>query len=196
MIEQLGLDEMWTEQREREQREQELDKERERAHREKMARLEMEKASVGGRKPELGFELNRASAFMLVFDESVVDVFLEMVKKVAVECEWPEEKWPLSVLTGKAQRAVAALDDRVGLEYDALRKAVLEAYGSVPRAYRRQFRQLRRQQGDSYLDLWQSQAVVFDQWIKAWQDFDYQKLKDLVLLEHVKQGFPRRLKFI
>lgn len=74
-----------------------------------------------------------------------------------MECEWSEEKWPLlvqSVLTGKVQRAVAALDNRVGLEYDTLRKAVLEAYGSIPEAYRRQFRQLRRQQGDSYLDLW------------------------------------------
>lgn len=80
-----------------------------------------------------------------------------MFEKVAMECEWSEEKWPLlvqSVLTGKVQRAVAALDNRVGLEYDTLRKAVLEAYGSIPEAYRRQFRQLRRQQGDSYLDLW------------------------------------------
>lgn len=62
-----------------------------------------------------------------------------MIEKVAMESEWPEEKWPLlvqSVLTGKAQRAVAALDSRVGLEYESLRKAALEAYDRVPEAYR------------------------------------------------------------
>lgn len=58
-----------------------------------------------------------------------------------------------SVLTGNAQRAEAALDTRVGLVYDALRKAVLETYGTIPEEYRRQFRDLRQQQGGSSLDL-------------------------------------------
>lgn len=60
-----------------------------------------------------------------------------MFEKVAKESGLPEEKWPLlvqSVLRGKAQRAVAALDCRVGLEYDALRKAVWQAHCSVPEA--------------------------------------------------------------
>lgn len=61
-----------------------------------------------------------------------------MFEKVATESEWSMEKWPLlvqSVLTGKVQRAAVALDSRVGLVYDALRKAVLETYGNVPEAY-------------------------------------------------------------
>ncbi len=69
-----------------------------------------------------------------------------MFEKVTVESEWPEGKWPLlvqRVFTGKAQRAVAAFDSPVGLKYDALRKTVLEAYGSVPEVYRQQFRDLR-----------------------------------------------------
>ncbi len=42
---------------------------------------------------------------MLSFDEKAVDIFFEMFEKVAIESEWPEEKWPLlvqNVLTGKA----------------------------------------------------------------------------------------------
>lgn len=83
LIVELGLEELWTEQREREQREREMaDKnerqlrefqEKERAHREKMVRLEVEETSAGGRKPELGFDLNRAHVFMPVFEESPVD---------------------------------------------------------------------------------------------------------------------------
>lgn len=119
--------------------------EKERAHLDKMARLELEKVAVANRKNEPGFDLNRACAYMPVFEENAVDVFFEMFEKVALECAWPEEKCSLlvqSVLIGKAQRAVAALD--VWVWSIALRKAVLEAYGSVPEAYRRQFRELRR----------------------------------------------------
>lgn len=154
LIKVLGLEEMWSEQdrekdialqrqerelkrwdkeKEKERELQRLDEEKERA------RLEVEKAAVMGRKAEQTFDINRARSFMPLFDERAVDVFFEMIEKVAMESEWPEEKWPLlvqSVLTGKAQRAVAALDSRVGLEYESLRKAVLEAYGRVPEAYR------------------------------------------------------------
>lgn len=156
LIKVLGLEEMWSEQdrekdialqrqerelkrwdKEKERELQRLDKEKERAHVEKLARLEVEKAAVMGRKAEQTFDINRACSFMPLFDERAV--FFEMIEKVAMESEWPEEKWPLlvqSVLTGKAQRAVAALDSRVGLEYESLRKAALEAYDRVPEAYR------------------------------------------------------------
>lgn len=156
LIKVLGLEEMWSEQdrekdialqrqerelkrwdKEKERELQRLDKEKERAHVEKLARLEVEKAAVMGRKAEQTFDINRARSFMPLFDERAV--FFEMIEKVAMESEWPEEKWPLlvqSVLTGKAQRAVAALDSRVGLEYESLRKAALEAYDRVPEAYR------------------------------------------------------------
>lgn len=85
-----------------------------------MAGLELEKVAIVNRKNEPGFDLNRARAFMPVFEENAVDVFFEMFEKVALECAWPEEKWSLlvqSVLTGKAQRAVTVLDVSVGLEY-------------------------------------------------------------------------------
>lgn len=158
LIKVLGLEEMWSEQdrekdialqrqerelkrwdKEKERELQRLDKEKERAHVEKLARLEVEKAIVMGRKAEQTFDINRARSFIPLCDERAVDVFFEMIEKVVMESEWPEEKWPLlvqSVLTGKAQRAVAALDSLVGLEYESLRKAALEAYDRVPEAYR------------------------------------------------------------
>lgn len=40
------------------------------------------------------------------------------------------------MLTRKAKRTVEALDACFGLNYYALKKAVLEAYGTVPEAYR------------------------------------------------------------
>ncbi|KAJ8346700.1 hypothetical protein SKAU_G00281010 [Synaphobranchus kaupii] len=49
-----------------------------------------------------------------------------------------------SVLKGKAQVAFAALDPRMGLEYESLKMAVLTAYGGVPEAYRQRFRTVKR----------------------------------------------------
>ena len=82
-------------------------------------------------------------------------------------------------MTGKAQRAVAALDYWLGLDYDSLRKAVLEAYGSVPEAYRLRFRELRRQPGETYLDFWRNQEMAIDRWRNSWEAFDYSELRAL-----------------
>ena len=51
---------------------------------------------------------------------------------MARECDLPEAQWSLrvqSMLKGKAKVAFAALDPRQGLEYEALKKAVLTANG-------------------------------------------------------------------
>ena len=178
------------------QREVEKQQERtaERAHREKMAALEMDKLIA--RKSEKGFDMAKARGFMPPFEEDSVDVFFEMFEKVAKESEWPEAKWPLlvqSVLRGKAQRAMAALDCRLGLDYDSLRKAVLQAYGSVPEAYRIKFRELRRQPNESHLDLWRKQEVAFDRWINANEAFNYQSLRDLILLEQFKASVSKEI---
>lgn len=94
LIKVLGLEEMWSEQdrerdialqrqerelkrwdKEKERELQRLDKEKERAHVEKLARLEVEKAALMGRKAEQTFDINRARSFMPLFDERAVDVF-------------------------------------------------------------------------------------------------------------------------
>lgn len=50
-----------------------------------MARVELEKVVVANRKSEPGFDLNRACAFMPVFEENSVDVFFEMFEKVVLQ---------------------------------------------------------------------------------------------------------------
>lgn len=169
------------------------ERERERAYQQEMARVEAEKLAI---KKSKAFDISRARGFMPVFDEDAVDVFFEMFEKVARESDWPEEKWALlvqSVWTGKAQRAVAALDVRIGLEYEKLRKAVLNAYVSVPETYRRKFHELRRHAGESYLDLWRKQEVIFDRWINSCEAYDYKKLKNFLLLEQFKISVPKEI---
>lgn len=44
-----------------------------------------------------------------------------------------------------------------------------------------------------YLDLWRTQEVAFDLWINSCHAFDYQKMKDLLLLEQFKVNVPREI---
>lgn len=201
----LRLESLWQidedrEHKEQEREEREREKQSEHENKMELARLEVEKAKysvrVSGGAQEPRFDMSKARMFMPKFDEDTVDVFFEAFEKVAIEMEWPREKWALlvqSVLLGKAQAAFAALDCRVGLEYEDVRKAVLAAYGSVPEAYRKKFRALRRKPGESYLDLWRKQGVALERWLNSCSAFDYTQLKDLFLLEQLKISVPRHV---
>lgn len=61
-------------------------------------------------------------------------MFFENFERVAIEFEWPRPRWTLLIqraLVGKAQNAFAALNGSLALQYDAVKQAVLTAYGSV-----------------------------------------------------------------
>lgn len=89
---------------------------------------------------------------------------------MASELYWPRSKWPLLVqraLIGKAQHALAALEGAFALDYDAVKEAVLTAYGSVPDEYRKKFRSHRRKGGESHLDLYRRLQILMTRWVTA-----------------------------
>ncbi|KAJ8342046.1 hypothetical protein SKAU_G00319740 [Synaphobranchus kaupii] len=162
LIATLELEEWWADdERERAVAEREgvLRAEREeRESRERLAQFEVERtrAAKGIATLEPRFDVRSAISLMAKFSEEGIDTFFDAFEVVARECDWPEAKWPLlvqSVLKGKAQVAFAALDPRMGLEYESLKMAVLTAYGGVPEAYRQRFRTVKRrdaQAADAY----------------------------------------------
>ncbi|KAJ8380267.1 hypothetical protein SKAU_G00010450 [Synaphobranchus kaupii] len=97
------------------------------------------------------------------FSEEDINMFFDAFEVVARECDWPEAKWPLlvqSVLKGKAQVAFAALDPRMGLEYESLKMAVLTAYGGVPEAYRQRFRTVKQRRVPRAVEIYLSEQKV------------------------------------
>ena len=127
----LELEELWAEK----ERDRGLCVEREeRESRELLAQLELGrvKATRGGAPFEPRFDVRSALSLMPMISEEEVDTFFEAFEVVARECDLPEAQWSLrvqSMLKGKAKVAFAALDPRQGLEYEALKKAVLTANG-------------------------------------------------------------------
>ncbi|KAJ8374428.1 hypothetical protein SKAU_G00050080 [Synaphobranchus kaupii] len=205
LMAELELEDIWAGEEKREAREAEqaereaeqAEREAERSSRIQLAKLEVERAkAVHGPAPTSRFDVSQARHFMPKFREEDADTFFEAFEIVAREMEWPDSKWALLVqssLAGKAQVAFAALDPRVGLNYEELKKAVLAAYGGVPESYRQRFRNLKRRNGESYLDVGRRLSIAFDRWLAAGKVFDYSELRELMLVEQFKNSVPRKV---
>ncbi|KAJ8346623.1 hypothetical protein SKAU_G00280240 [Synaphobranchus kaupii] len=205
LMAELELEDIWAGEEKREAREAEqaereaeqAEREAERSSRIQLAKLEVERAkAVHGPALTSRFDVSQARHFMPKFREEDADTFFEAFEIVAREMEWPDAKWALLVqssLAGKAQVAFAALDPRVGLNYEELKKAVLAAYGGVPESYRQRFRNLKRRNGESYLDVGRRLSIAFDRWLAAGKVFDYSELRELMLVEQFKNSVPREV---
>ena len=170
-------------------RKEEAELQLERESREADRRTERERAL---QKPR--FKLEAAERMVPQFNEEEVDVFFDAFERVAKELEWPRERWALLVqraLKGKAQHAFAALD--TAMDYEALKTAVLAAYGGVPEEYRRKFRSYQRLPGESHLDLCRRQSILLTRWLNASDINSLEDLKELVLMEQFRNCISRDL---
>ena len=98
------------------------------------------------------------------------------------------------VLTGKAQVAYSALSADDSSDYDKVKKAVLRAYELVPEAYRQKFRNLRKDDGQSYMEFARQKERLFDDWCQSRNVEDFVALKELMLLEEFKNCIHREIK--
>ena len=170
-------------------RKEEAELQLERESREADRRTERERAL---QKPR--FKLEAAERMVPQFNEEEVDVFFDAFERVAKELEWPRERWALLVqraLKGKAQHAFAALD--TAMDYEALKAAVLAAYGGVPEEYRRKFRSYQRLPGESHLDLCRRQSILLTRWLNSSDINSLEDLKELVLMEQFRNCISRDL---
>ena len=94
------------------------------------------------------------------------------------------------MLTGKAQDAYASLSSELSLDYEHVKKAVLRAYELVPEAYRQRFRCFKKSDDQTYVEFGHEKEVLFDRWCHSLQVSDFDKLRDLVLVEDVKNCLP------
>ena len=132
------------------------------------------------------------------FQEKEVDKFFLHFEKIATSLKWPKEFWPLliqSVLTGKAQIAYSSLSIEQSAVYETVKRFILKAYELVPEAYRQKFRNTRKQEGQTFVELAREKERLFDRWAASKEiDGDFQKLKQLMLIEEFKRCISNDLK--
>ena len=79
-----------------------------------------------------------------------VDKYFHLFETIAVNSEWPKGKWSLllqSVIKGKAQHVYTALSVGDAMDYEKLKRVIMQAYELIPDEYRERFRNLRKSGG-------------------------------------------------
>ena len=93
------------------------------------------------------FEVTKQARLVPKFEDANVDEYFSHFERTALNLGWPKECWSMllqTVLTGKAQRAYAALPTENCADYDLVKAAVLKSFELVPEAYRQKFRTQRK----------------------------------------------------
>ena len=132
------------------------------------------------------------------FLEKEVDKYFAHFEKVADRLDWPKELRTLllqSVLVGKAREVYSTLPLDKCTDYDVVKAAILKAYELVPEAYRQQFRERKKQDHETYVEFANEKKIKFDRWCRSRDvGHDFDKLKQLVLLEDFKWCVPQTVR--
>ncbi|KAJ8027781.1 hypothetical protein HOLleu_29832 [Holothuria leucospilota] len=188
MNKEIRLKEMERE-REREEREMQREKEEreERERREEKAR-EHEYPKIG--LDTGGFDVSKHVKFVPKFQEDNVEKFFNHFEKLGEQLKWPKDKWSILIqsnFTGKTQEVYSALSIEDSMDYDKVKKAILQAYELVPEAYRQKFRKYRKADTQTYVEFAYQKERHFDRWCASKKVSTFDTLRQLMLVEEFKR---------
>lgn len=142
------------------------------------------------------FDVNRCIRLIPPFREKDVDKYFTLFERVTNTLNWAKNVWPLllkCLFTGKAQEAYASLSPELSLDYEKVKTAVLRAYELVPEAYRQRFRRFKKTDNQSYVEFGCEKEALFDRWYQSKNVDDFGNLRNLILLEELKNCLPDRI---
>ncbi|KAJ8019449.1 hypothetical protein HOLleu_41054 [Holothuria leucospilota] len=202
MSKEVRLKEMERE-REKEEREMQMQKEREereererreaREHEFRLKQLELGVIKASDPKIGLdtgGFDVSKHVKFVPKFQEDNVEKFFNHFEKLGEQLKWPRDKWSILIqsnFTGKAQEVYSALSIEDSMDYDKVKKAILQAYELVPEAYRQKFRKYRKADTQTYVEFAYQKERHFDRWCASKKVSTFDTLRQLMLVEEFKR---------
>ncbi|XP_066946104.1 uncharacterized protein [Macrobrachium rosenbergii] len=95
---------------------------------------------------------------------------------------------------GKAQRVYNGLNEELSADYDTVKAIILKAYDLVPEAYRQKFRNFRKTHECTYVEFARKKEQYFDDWLKSREVTEFDKLRELILVEEFKISVSRDLR--
>ncbi|KAJ8017832.1 hypothetical protein HOLleu_44514 [Holothuria leucospilota] len=191
MSKEVRLKEM---EREREKEEREIQMQREaREHEFRLKQLELGVIKASDPKIGLdtgGFDVSKHVKFVPKFQEDNVEKFFNHFEKLGEQLKWPRDKWSILIqsnFTGKAQEVYSALSIEDSMDYDKVKKAILQAYELVPEAYRQKFRKYRKADTQTYVEFAYQKERHFDRWCASKKVSTFDTLRQLMLVEEFKR---------
>ncbi|XP_067305994.1 zinc finger protein with KRAB and SCAN domains 7-like [Pseudorasbora parva] len=122
------------------------------------------------------------------------EAFVDLFQKAAEACGWPRAQWPvrlIPLLTGEAQAAAQQLPVANLLDYDDLKKAILQRVGRSPEQHRQRFRSLEWGEAGRPFAMAQQLRDSCRRWLLAGGS-DVDLIVDLVVLEQFIARLPRK----
>ncbi|KAJ8050209.1 hypothetical protein HOLleu_03318 [Holothuria leucospilota] len=186
MNKEVRLKEMERE-REKEEREMQMQKEKE--------ERQLELGVIKGSDLKIGldtggFDVSKHVKFVPKFQEDNVEKFFNHFEKLGEQLKWPRDKWSILIqsnFTGKAQEVYSALSIEDSMDYDKVKKAILQAYELVPEAYRQKFRKYRKADTQTYVEFAYQKERHFDRWCASKKVSTFDTLRQLMLVEEFKR---------
>ncbi|KAJ8035354.1 hypothetical protein HOLleu_22553 [Holothuria leucospilota] len=188
-------------QKEKKEKEMQKEKEEREMQREKEARehefglKQLELGVIKGSDPKIGldaggFDVSKHVKFVPKFQEDNVEKFFNHFEKLGEQLKWPRDKWSILIqsnFTGKAQEVYSALSIEDSMDYDKVKKAILQAYELVPEAYRQKFRKYRKADTQTYVEFAYQKERHFNRWCASKKVSTFDTLRQLMLVEEFKR---------
>ncbi|XP_068213448.1 uncharacterized protein [Palaemon carinicauda] len=143
------------------------------------------------------FNLMTAIKLIPCFIEEDVPEFFTAFERIAIKLSWPRDMWTTLVqckLKGKAQRVYNTLSDEFSSDYDIVKSIIMKAYDLVPEAYRQKFRDLRKDLDTTFIEFARKKGQFFEDWLRSKEVDNFDKLKELILIEEFKRMVSKNLK--
>lgn len=102
-------------------------------------------------------------------DKDDVDAYLEHFERVAVLSDWPRKEWALRLLPllkGQARDCVRSLTTEDAMDYDAIKKAILFRFHKTPEFYRKKFRTVKKEDGETFLQAANRMSMFAKKWFQ------------------------------
>ena len=134
------------------------------------------------------------------FDDKVesVDKYLDRFERTAKEYELDETKWSFKLaqsLRGHAYDVYAKLPLNQVDNFKALKQALLVRYELTADAYRKKFRNTRKDKGETYAQLADRQDTYLRKWIDLSEiDHTFEGLVSLLQVEQLRDSLPAEIK--
>ncbi|KAL8620854.1 hypothetical protein ACOMHN_047025 [Nucella lapillus] len=121
-----------------------------------------------------------------------MDAYISRFEVFARSQGWPEREWAMilsALLTGKALNIFSTLPAVQQSDFDCLKKALLQGFDLTEEAFRKKFRSVRLQAGETYIQFGARLEHYFQKWLELSRTGEeFLELKELILREQVLTG--------
>ncbi|KAL8606678.1 hypothetical protein ACOMHN_055353 [Nucella lapillus] len=121
-----------------------------------------------------------------------MDAYISRFEVFARSQGWPEREWAMilsALLTGKALNIFSTLPAVQQSDFDCLKKALLQGFDLTEEAFRKKFRSVRLQAGETYIQFGARLEHYFQKWLElSGTGEEFLELKELILREQVLTG--------